>query len=294
MESDTSVLIKRKKLRPSFSILMAARNSQETIGLAVKSALVAMNKVDKLLVFLDGCEDDTFLVLDKIKDARLKVHVSQFPVGRSAARNFLSLVGKGAYFAVLDSDDVCLPWRLAITRRLLSKYDAVFGAAFLFGDLPHRIPIAMTYPFTLSEHLAPMVLAYRNPFVHSTSALKRDTIIPGELYQDIASEEYLLWIQMARNGLRLHRTAWPLAAYRFHERQVTKLENFYSTADACPILNAARDDLANTLMQQLKGDLSLPGSDTNALNALARHRSLIIRFEELFLVRLRAFMQRSL
>lgn len=278
----------------SFSVLIAAKNSQATIGLAVKSTLLALNKDDEVLVFLDGCDDGTHLILNRIRDPRLKVHGSQVSIGRSAARNFLSLKAQGSHFAVLDSDDVSLPWRFLMTRRLLRKYDAVFGAAFLFGDLPYRLPMALTYPLRLSADLAPAVLSYRNPFVHSTSAFKRDLVTPGKLYEEIVPEEYLLWIQMALAGFRLYRTPFPLVGYRLHAGQISRSKDFYQKGEECALLNEARDRLVGILQESHGDKIHSLGSENNFLRELAQSRSLGVRLEETLLTRLRAFAKRLL
>jgi len=181
-----------------------------------------------------------------------------------------------------------------MTRRLLRKYDAVFGAAFLFGDLPYRMPIALTYPLRLSTDLAPAVLSYRNPFVHSTSAFKKDLVTPGKLYEEVVAEEYLLWIQMALAGFRLHRTPLPLIGYRLHAGQISRSEDFYPKGEACAVLNEARDRLVSILQESYGDETRSLGREDDSLRELARRHSLGVRLEETLLTRLRAFAKKLL
>ena len=269
--------------KPSFSVLMAAKDAEGTIEIAVKSTLLALGRRDELLIFLDGCQDDTLKKIRRIKDDRVVVHISDETVGRSAARNFLSLQAKGDFIAILDSDDLCLPWRFFVSRLLLRKYDAVFGSAFLFGNLPLGLPIVPTYPIILSASLAPLVLTYRNPFIHSTAAFRREIVTRGHLYQDIVAEEYLLWIQMAFTH-RIYRTWLPLIGYRMHPGQVSRSENFYRDGEACSILNSGRDALRHSLLKN-RGLISDGSKDERSILRMeVKSKSLGIRFEEEFII----------
>lgn len=278
--------------KPTFSVLMAARNAEDTIRLAVRSTLLALGSQDELLVFLDGCDDKTESVLRAIDDPRLKVHHSETSVGRSAARNALSIHALGTHFAIMDADDVSLPWRFLISRNRLRKYDAVFGAAWLFGELPFRLPFATTYPVRVTPELAPIILTYRNPFVHSSAAFKRETVTVGSLYSNILTEEYLLWIEMASAGHRLFRSRLPLAAYRIHAGQVTRSRNFLKDALSSSELKAAQQALAKKQIRLHAEFVHSADNSGATLQRLAQSLSLGIKFEESFLARVLGLLSR--
>ena len=258
----------------SISVLMAALNAESTIETAVKSALFALSQFDELLVFLDGCTDGTKSVVDKIQDPRLRVFSSLTSKGRSEARNQLSLEAQGDYIAILDADDVCLPWRFTITRRLLKKFDVVFGAAILFGDLPLRLPFAITFPTAIGPEIAPLVLTYRNPSIHSTAIFRRDAVVPGYLYEDAVAEEYVLWIKMANQGLKLYRSRMPIAAYRLHSQQLTSSKSYVKRVQSCPTLEKHRSILRESQLSKL--EQRRPNTSTPA-EILAQHAQNISR-----------------
>jgi len=271
--------------RKTFSVLMAAKNAENTIELAVRSTLLALGSRDELLVYLDGCQDGTELVLRRVKDSRLKVYESPVTVGRSDARNQLSLRAKGDFLAILDADDVSLPWRFWVSRQMLKKSDAIFGSAIFFGALPHRLPLALSYPIRLRPELARLVLTYRNPFIHSSAAFKRNIVTPGDLYRDIVAEEYQLWMRLALQNSRLYRTPIPLIAYRFHAKQISKGPGFFENGEACPQLNATRESLTSQQSKLWQEDLKRQGyaQALPPLQVLARDKSWGIRIEETML-----------
>jgi glycosyltransferase involved in cell wall biosynthesis len=233
------------------SVLIAARNAETTITSAVRSCLMGLRPDDEVLVYLDGCTDRTKEKLGKIRDERVQYFESEVNIGRVAARNNLFLRSTGQIIAILDADDMSLPWRFWWTRIQLKKFDAVFGSAVLFGKLPLKIPFAPTYPFPINPEFSRLVLAYRNPFIHSTAAFWRDAIPnQSELYQDIVAEEYDLWIRMAIMNKRLAKSSVPLSSYRIHPGQISQSPNFYSLGISCGVLIADREALIAQLYSE--------------------------------------------
>lgn len=229
------------------SVIVAAKNAGDTISLCLKSALVGLRKDDELLVFLDGCTDDTPEKVRAIADSRVRVFESKTGVGRSEARNYLINRSAANLVAVLDADDIALPWRFAISRRLLRKFDFVFGSAFLFGDMPLGLGIAISYPVRLSPSMANQTLAYRNPFIHSTAAFRKSSLIGANPYEDVLAEEYLLWLRMANRGRTFFRSRIPLSCYRLHQSQISAQERYTERVETCEEIKNAREQLRSRL-----------------------------------------------
>lgn len=231
----------------SIAVIVAAKNAGDTISVCLKSALVGLRKGDELLVFLDGCTDDTPEKVRAIADSRVRVFESKTGVGRSEARNYLISRSAANAIAVLDADDIALPWRFEISRRLLRKFDFVFGSAFLFGDLPLGLRIAISYPVRLSPSLANQTLAHRNPFIHSTAAFRKSCLIGTKPYEDVLAEEYLLWLQMANSERTFFRSRLPLSCYRLHQSQLSAQESYKERVETCVEIRNAREQLRRRL-----------------------------------------------
>jgi hypothetical protein len=205
---------------------MGARNAARTIRKAVVSTLRALPQNSELLVLLDDCSDDSFTVISDIKDLRLKIFQTQTRLGINAGRNFLLEKSGGAQIAIMDADDVCLPWRFSLSQPLLDDYEAVFGTAIIFGAKLRPLPILPQYPIELSGLSMLLALGVSNPLVHSTALMRRETIQSLGGYSDSLSEDYDLWLRMVASGARLKRVRMPLIAYRFHDLQASQAPEF--------------------------------------------------------------------
>ena len=273
--------------RKTISVVIAARDSQATITLAVRSALFALGPDDEVLVFLDGCTDQTGERLSLITDDRLRIFESPRSVGRSAARNKLIAESRGDYIGVLDSDDVCLPWRFLVARRYLRNHDAVFSGALLFGQLPFRLPIAFSYPVRLNPSAVRAILSYRNPLIHSTATFRKDSIPSGQAYEEVPAEEYLLWVKMAIAGKSLLRLRLPTVGYRLHANQVSADLDFVAKVASCPHLKTAKKEL-RALQRGREAPYSMPESvSTKEFLRINKVRTFGVWFEEIFLPNLR-------
>ena len=220
----------------SISVVVAAKNAERTISLCVKSALIGLGKNDEVLVFLDGCADGTGDIVRAIADTRLRVFESESGLGRSEARNYLIGQASNNLISILDADDVALPWRFVVSRKLLRKYDFVFGSAILFGNLPFGLRAAISYPVKLSPALSRHVLASRNPFIHSTASFRKHSLGSDEPYGEFIAEEYVLWVKMANQGRTFYRSRIPMSCYKIHPTQISAQENYQSKVEDCAVL----------------------------------------------------------
>lgn len=205
---------------------MSARNAEKTISLAVKSSLAAMPKNSELLVLLDNSEDASLSILRKINDPRLRLIISEERLGINKSRNLLLQEAVGEFIAVMDADDVCLPWRFYVSKRFISQFDAVFGTAIVFGSRLRPFPVIPQLPLPLSGEVLKLALSLSNPLVHSTAIIRKSAIVAAGGYSEAKSEDYELWVRMQNLGYKMFRTWMPLVAYRFHPSQASQEENF--------------------------------------------------------------------
>jgi succinoglycan biosynthesis protein ExoU len=107
---------------PDVCVIIAAFNAQETIGRAVKSALL-QDHVREVFVVDDASQDDTANRARAQDDGsgRLFVMTSADNRGPAAARNVALQHSHSAYVCTLDSDDYFRPQRIS---RLVTAADA--------------------------------------------------------------------------------------------------------------------------------------------------------------------------
>jgi len=87
------------------SVLIPVFNMQSSIKESVMSILNQTYQNFELLIVDDGSTDDTWNVLQEIKNSKIKLFRFEENKGRPFARNFLLNNAQGQYIAWLDADD---------------------------------------------------------------------------------------------------------------------------------------------------------------------------------------------
>ena len=105
------------------SVIIPTYNRENKIIDAVRSVLEQTYINIEVIVIDDGSTDDTYLMLDKIEDKRLK-YVYQENSGACVARNRGIKEAKGKYIAFHDSDDIWHKDKLEKQIRVLEKTNA--------------------------------------------------------------------------------------------------------------------------------------------------------------------------
>lgn len=95
------------------SVVIPTRDRAELVTRAVASVLAQTHAVLDVVVVDDGSSDDTVARLAALADPRLRVLCHETGRGVSAARNTGIRAARGDFLALLDSDDVWLPDKIA-------------------------------------------------------------------------------------------------------------------------------------------------------------------------------------
>lgn len=95
-------------------VIIAAKNAQETIGRAVRSAL-AEPEVAEVVVVDDGSDDRTMAAAGEADDGSGRLDIIRFRVNRgpSAARNHAIAISRASLISILDADDFFFPGRFS-------------------------------------------------------------------------------------------------------------------------------------------------------------------------------------
>ncbi|MCB1782654.1 MAG: glycosyltransferase family 2 protein [Alphaproteobacteria bacterium] len=95
------------------SVIIAAYNVESYIERAVRSVLDQQDISFEIIAVDDCSTDNTFAVLNAIRDPRLKIMKTPKNAGPGAARNTGIKAAAGKWIAILDGDDAFAPGRLA-------------------------------------------------------------------------------------------------------------------------------------------------------------------------------------
>ena len=108
---------------PTVSVLVAAYNAEQTIALAVCSALAQTAHLHEVIVVDDASTDRTLDILHGIADSRLRVLRQSARQGPGVARNRAMEAATGQWLAILDADDAFEPHRLERLFAILPHQD---------------------------------------------------------------------------------------------------------------------------------------------------------------------------
>ncbi len=184
---------------PLVSVLVAARDAESTLGLAVRSILDQSLTDLELIVVDDHSSDRTAEIVAAVDDPRLVVLTNDEHRGLAASLNIGLDHARGRYVARLDADDVAMRERLEVQVAAIRARPglAVLGSAVLEID-EHGRPGA--------RHAAPIGSAavhwqalFGAPFYHPTVLLDREELERRALRYDesfAVSQDYDLWVRL--------------------------------------------------------------------------------------------------
>lgn len=112
-------------MNPTVTVLMPAYNRATLIRHAIESVLSQTFRDFELLVIDDHSTDETAAVVAGYRDARIRLVRQDENLGPARTRNHGFELARGAYIAILDSDDMAVPSRLARQVRFLEANPAI-------------------------------------------------------------------------------------------------------------------------------------------------------------------------
>lgn len=205
---------------PGVSVIMPVYNARQTVAQAIESVIRQSYEHWELIVVDDGSDDGSEQIVQSLaeRDGRIRcIALGGNSGGPAAPRNVGLDQARGSYIAFLDADDLWLPDKLERqlaflrTRRL-----GVCGAGVRLinakGErLGERVPSG---PVTYSSLLA------CNRLILSTVLLRAE-VLGGRRFEPIGHEDYLLWLELARDGVSMAVLPEVLGQYRKHAGSVS-------------------------------------------------------------------------
>lgn len=125
---------------PILSIVVPAYNAEQTLSIALNSALEEESLPIEIVVVNDGSSDGTEAIGRELSEAdRRVVTVSQPNRGVSSARNLGIKIARGDYIGFLDADDIVLPGSLRkVLDTLTNKLPDCLRVGFHEGSVKRK------------------------------------------------------------------------------------------------------------------------------------------------------------
>lgn len=225
---------------PSISVVIAAYNTGQYIGRTLKS-LAQQTFTDFEIIVVNDCStDNTVAVVKKyqMRDPRIILIDNGQNSGQCISRNRGMSIARGEYIAILDSDDLAMPDRLAVQFEYLETHPEVT----LVGSQGARIDENDRIIGDINVPTDPSVIKYRliteNVFIQSGIFFRKKEILSiggyDEKFQHV--EDFDLYSRLLKKSFIILNLPHRLVSYRQRDGSVLSspashqvaLKNVYS------------------------------------------------------------------
>lgn len=182
------------------SVLMTARDEERFLPAALDSLLTQTCTSFELIVVNDGSTDKTKEILDQYasRDTRIYPH-HQPKSGRASSLNTAFHLARGDFIAIMDSDDLSLPNRLARQLAYMESNSHIGLVGSYYEQIDGRDQTIKTVDRVPCEPDAVRaMLLTDNPICHGTVFVRRHVMEQAGLYREAfpASLDYDLYLRV--------------------------------------------------------------------------------------------------
>lgn len=202
---------------PAVSVIMPAYNMERFVEQAIRS-VIAQTFSDWELIVVDDCSNDgTWSILKKMakEDSRIQVVRNERNQGAAMTRNRAFDLCRGSYVALLDSDDIWYPEKLAKQTALAQRTgaDIIYCSYGIVDQNGEKICEDFIVPETVTFE----AFLTRAVISCSTALLKRRIIETYRFGTKYYHEDLVFWCQILRDGHVARGVSDVLAEYRVIE-----------------------------------------------------------------------------
>tara|TARA_Y100001958_G_C21238977_1_gene566153 strand:+ start:867 stop:1577 length:711 start_codon:yes stop_codon:yes gene_type:complete len=224
------------------SVIMSTYNSINTLDTAIESIMNQTYQNLELLIMDDCSEDGSYEKINYYKDrfTNIKIFRNKKNLGLTKSLNFLIQNSSGYYIARQDADDISFDKRIEDQVREMVNFNLDFCTTRAFiKNTRKKIPgISYYFPSKIISKL-------KNPFIHGTLMIKKDSIIKAGLYNEnfYYAQDYKLITDMFKRNYKYRKLNKPLYMLNMENNissNKKKEQNYYASCvknDTLPDLN---------------------------------------------------------
>lgn len=208
-------------MNPDISVYMTAFNAEAFIHECIESVLSQSFSNFEFIIVDDGSTDGTIEIIKDFKDKRIRLFEREH--GYIDSLNFSVNISDGYYLAKMDADDIMMVDRLLIQYNYLEsnkEIDVLAGGIQFFGNKKDYY-----IPLIVEENISLYHFEENNIIAHPTVMIRKSSIsefLPNLYEKEFAySEDYKLWLDLIKAGLRIDLIPDILVRYRSSPNQVT-------------------------------------------------------------------------
>lgn len=185
---------------PKVSVMMPVYNSERYVTRAINSILTQTYENLEFLIVDDASSDDSWKIVEKFaaKDSRMRIFRNEKNRGVPYSRNFLfgKISPDSEFLAIMDSDDLALPERLAKQVAYLQAHPELHGVGSALQIINEEGEVIAHRQYEcVPEKILHQAIA-ANPFAHPTITFRRSLIEEigkyDESYRSCEDYDFLL------------------------------------------------------------------------------------------------------
>ena len=196
------------------SIIMAAYNAEKTIEQAITSVLNQTYSNFELIVVNDCSKDRTVELVKSfsIIDKRVRLFSNKQNSGVSYSRRYGLKKAKGAWIAILDSDDAWMPEKLEKQIELQGKTgaDLLFTGSKFMDEKGKLIEWCLHVPSVVNYKQ----LLKQNIVSNSSALVRKELYTKYYVTDDNMHEDFAIWLGVLKEGRKAYGIDEPLLIYR--------------------------------------------------------------------------------
>lgn len=207
---------------PKITVLIPVYNRAQYVTAAIDSMLRQSFTNFELLLIDDGSTDDSVQRIQTYTDPRIRLVCNERNRGIPHTRNRGLALARGEYVAMLDSDDVATPERLAQQVAFLDRHRdyAVIGSWVRVMNEMHRRPRPIGILPVAAADVQSRLLFHCS--LSQSSIMARTSVLRDCGYREDfpVSSDFELWVRLAKIA-KLANLPQFLVDRRLHEKRVT-------------------------------------------------------------------------
>ena len=222
---------------PLISVVIPTYNRADLIPKAIQSVL-DQNYQNWELIIVDNYSDDgTKEVIDSFKDSRISMLLHPRTGSVAASRNMGVLHSKGEWIAFLDSDDWWFPAKLSSVCEVIhSNPDLIYHDLQIVSGPNDEKSYRKTKSRKLKNPIFLDLLLNGNDIALSSVIVRKSILIKvngmNESPPFFAIEDYDTWLRIAKITNLFEHIPKTLGAYRLHDGNIGKINNFQYLSNA--------------------------------------------------------------
>lgn len=206
---------------PKVTVLMPVYNGEPYLRKAIESILNQTFTDFEFLIINDGSVDRTVSIIELYNDPRITLIHNESNLGLVATLNKGLDLARGEYIARMDSDDLCLPERIAKQVLFMDLHPEVGVCGTGYEDMKTGRNIIRP---TEHEDIIEFMLKSGCALAHPTVMIRTAVLRKNRLYYDPdyqQAEDFELWTRMIK-VTHLANIPEVLVRHRTHSSQISR------------------------------------------------------------------------